>query len=541
MKSMPSPSGAFFTIESTDPLIRTEQFGRLAERLREEGYDVVCVSFPQYDSASSHFAKQYQSGVYGELTDVGPYTSSVFYALDRYEAAQAIREALSAGKVVLANRYSGSNMAQQGMKFVSSEQRRGYFIWLDNLEFEMLRIPRPERSFILRLPADLSESNDYEQQKLLVQVYDELAMLFPKDFIRIDCARDGKPVDTSAIHQLLYQTIEPLLPNATGKGGSVSQLSERTQTPEPKTTTEESHRITGLEMMELPPVGTVTESGERFYVPALKGELKERFVATLTNIYELYDKLCERLDEAHTHHAAALLPLATFYESNQPVKPGRYINKALQQFATSELKETLDAHTQPVILTSFSPRNELDLVADVLYQYSVGSYDVLKAQTAQLSYTQKEKVLSAYLQQITKNEVAVDAHYSFDVVLNHHSFDCLRSICPDVTYTWQTLTPRYGYDIPEVIEESGLEDAYQECFDAVLALHSDLTAAGFSEAAHYTLLRGHRFRCRFVLNLPSLQALLKVLEKHTDKEIVQFASDIRAAVATAHPLTAEFI
>src|SRR5690606_10878832 len=101
--------------------------------------------------------REYLNGKYGSAEDVGPYTASLFYALDRYEAGPAIQKALDEGKIVLANRFTGSNMAHQGTKFHNVEERRGYFIWLDNLEFVTLKIPRPNKSIVLRVPAEMAQ------------------------------------------------------------------------------------------------------------------------------------------------------------------------------------------------------------------------------------------------------------------------------------------------------------------------------------------------------------------------------------------------
>ena len=149
--------GVFVVIEGTDGSGKGTQLERLAERLRADGYDVATFDFPQYDQASSYFVRQYLNGKYGTADDIGPYTGSLFYALDRFEAGPKIKEAIEQGKVVLANRYVGSNMAHQGTKFRHAEERRGYFIWLDNLEFEMLGIPRPTLSVVLRVPAEIAQ------------------------------------------------------------------------------------------------------------------------------------------------------------------------------------------------------------------------------------------------------------------------------------------------------------------------------------------------------------------------------------------------
>jgi dTMP kinase len=145
--------GIFIAIEGTDGSGKGTQFKKLVERLTSKGHDVATFDFPQYDEPSSYFVKQYLNGEYGTTEEVGPYTGSLFYALDRYEASTKIRKALDEGKVVITNRFTGSNMAHQGTKFHSAEERRGYFIWLDNLEFQMLKIPRPDYNFVLRVPA----------------------------------------------------------------------------------------------------------------------------------------------------------------------------------------------------------------------------------------------------------------------------------------------------------------------------------------------------------------------------------------------------
>jgi thymidylate kinase/thymidylate synthase ThyX len=231
-----SEQGVFLVIEGTDGSGKGTQFKLLEERLRQAGHDVVTCDFPQYDEPSSYFVREYLNGKYGTAEEVGPYTGSLFYALDRYQAAPRIREALQAGKVVLANRFTGSNMAHQGTKFTHAEERRGYFIWLDNLEFQMLGIPRPDKSVVLRVPAetaqklvDQKDKRSYTDKKRdiheadlghmqkAVQVYDDLCQLFPKDFLRLDCVRGDKLMSVEQVQSMLWKTIQPLLPKPTGK------------------------------------------------------------------------------------------------------------------------------------------------------------------------------------------------------------------------------------------------------------------------------------------------------------------------------------
>jgi len=223
--------GSFFVIEGTDGSGKGTQCKLLAKRLKNEGYDVEVFDFPQYDQPSSYFIQKYLNGEYGEADAVGPYASSLFFALDRYESAQQIKAALNEGKIVLANRYTGSNMAHQGTKFNNSAERKGFFIWLDNLEFEILAIPRPDSYIVLRVPAAIAQSMvdkksertytdkkrdiheaDLSHMERSVQVYDDLCDLFPKDFQRIDCVRGGKLMDIQTVHEYIWRMLQPRLP-----------------------------------------------------------------------------------------------------------------------------------------------------------------------------------------------------------------------------------------------------------------------------------------------------------------------------------------
>lgn len=206
---MRSDKGVFIVIEGTDGTGKGTQYALLVERLRREGYETATFDFPQYEQPSSYFVKNYLNGRYGDINEVGPYAASLFYALDRYEVARAIHEALEAGKIVIANRFTGSNMGHQGTKFYNAEERHGFYIWLDNLEYSILRIPRPDTSLVLRVPAEIAQhlvdqkekrsytdkKRDLHEEDLThlrksVEVYDELCRLFPKDFKQLDCVRN---------------------------------------------------------------------------------------------------------------------------------------------------------------------------------------------------------------------------------------------------------------------------------------------------------------------------------------------------------------
>ncbi len=219
----------FIVIEGSDGSGKATQLNLLKERLKAIGYDVEEFDFPRYDEESSYFVRRYLAGAYGQATKLSPYTASLFYALDRFEASKAIKKALGDGKIVLANRYVGSNMAHQGAKFEDPVEQRGFFIWEDNLEFELLGIPRPDVSFFLRVPADISlklieeraaktgaKLDDHEKNaKFLIkslETYDILCRLFPKDYKAIECAKNDKLMTVAKVNDLIWKKLKPLLP-----------------------------------------------------------------------------------------------------------------------------------------------------------------------------------------------------------------------------------------------------------------------------------------------------------------------------------------
>lgn len=221
--------GLFVVIEGSDGSGKATQLNLLKERLKAIGYDVEEFDFPRYEKDSSYFVRQYLSGGYGKATKLSPYTASLFYALDRFEASKSIKKALLNGKIVLANRYVGSNMAHQGAKFDDPVEQRGFFIWEDNLEFELLGIPRPDISFFLRVPSNISlklieeraaktgtkldghEMNAKFLSKSL-ETYDILCRLFPKDYLAVECAKNNTLMSVAEINDLIWKKLKPLLP-----------------------------------------------------------------------------------------------------------------------------------------------------------------------------------------------------------------------------------------------------------------------------------------------------------------------------------------
>ena len=146
--------GIFIVIEGSDGSGKSTHFSLLREFLEQQGKEVASYKFPQYDKPSSYFSVKYLNGGYGDAATLGAYKPSLFYALDRFDAAANIQADLEAGKVVLCDRYVGSNMAHQGQKLNDEAERHEYFDWVYDLEFRLLGIPEPDVNIVLLMPPE---------------------------------------------------------------------------------------------------------------------------------------------------------------------------------------------------------------------------------------------------------------------------------------------------------------------------------------------------------------------------------------------------
>ena len=71
-------------IEGLDGSGKATQTALLADKLKQNGYQVKKLEFPDYDSPSSSLVKMYLGGEFGSQPgDVNAYAASAFYAVDR--------------------------------------------------------------------------------------------------------------------------------------------------------------------------------------------------------------------------------------------------------------------------------------------------------------------------------------------------------------------------------------------------------------------------------------------------------------------------
>ena len=199
--------GKLIVLEGIDGSGKATQSALLEQKLKAEGKEVMHISFPDYDSDSSALVKMYLAGQFGkDPGDVNPYAASLFYAVDRFASYRTKwKDFYEKGGIVIADRYTTSNMVHQMTKYEEEKERKDFLTWLEKTEYEELELPRPDLVILLDIPLSISENlvkerakqggtMDIHEQHLdylkkCHDAYQELVTMY--GWQKIACAKDG--------------------------------------------------------------------------------------------------------------------------------------------------------------------------------------------------------------------------------------------------------------------------------------------------------------------------------------------------------------
>jgi dTMP kinase len=229
--------GKLIALEGIDGSGKRTQLDLLSSELDARGLETFRISFPRYESFYGKLVGRYLNGDFGALETVDPHLSALLYAGDRLEAKPEIDVALSAGKIVLADRYIASNMAHQSAR-IPPEQREEFFTWLKRLEYGLYALPAEDLVVFLRVPVaeahrlvglkslraytslkrDIQEA-DIKHLEQTAIIYDRLAT--EANWVRIDCINTVSGVLNSpeAIHRAVLQAVETRILSEASAGG----------------------------------------------------------------------------------------------------------------------------------------------------------------------------------------------------------------------------------------------------------------------------------------------------------------------------------
>jgi len=219
--------GKFIVLEGIDGSGKATQLKLLVSLLKKKGHQVKEVDFPQYyTTLSGKLVGRFLKGEFGKIGEVNPYLACLPYAADRFEAKERIKKWLSQGKIVIANRYTGSNMGHQTIKLPKKDQP-GFLRFLEKMEYEVLGIPKEDIDVFLYMPVKMGQrlvdkkgnrgyvggkkrdihEADIKHLKNASEMYLRLVKHYPH-WVKIDCCdRKGNLRTPDEIHEIVYKTL----------------------------------------------------------------------------------------------------------------------------------------------------------------------------------------------------------------------------------------------------------------------------------------------------------------------------------------------
>lgn len=223
-------SGKLIIIESgSDASGKATQSELIYEKLKNEGLKVRKVQYPNYESESSTLVKMYLRGDFGKnADDVDAYIASTFFTADRYASYKTEWEDFyREGGVVIADRYTTSNMVHQASK-MAVEDRDKYLDWLDDYEYGMFKMPRPDVVIFLNVPVEFSRKlmanrmNKFTGEKekdihernaeYLERTYRNSLYIADKYGWKIvECIKDGELRSIDDINNEIYKIVHEVL------------------------------------------------------------------------------------------------------------------------------------------------------------------------------------------------------------------------------------------------------------------------------------------------------------------------------------------
>jgi len=218
--------GKLVIIEGGDGSGKATQAQLLVSYLKKKKIPVKYFDFPQYyQTFHGQTVARYLRGEFGTLDNISPYLASLAYALDRLSAKNQMNDFLKKGGIIVANRYSTSNMAYQGARFSDDNERKKFFDWLYDLEYKINKIPKENLVIYLYVPWQigleltkkkgerlyLSGKTDIHEKDILFRqkvekMYLELAKT-KKNWVVINAVKDNQILPIKTIHQKIVQTL----------------------------------------------------------------------------------------------------------------------------------------------------------------------------------------------------------------------------------------------------------------------------------------------------------------------------------------------
>ena len=169
---------------------------------------------------------------------------------------------------------------------------------------------------------------------------------------------------------------------------------------------------------------------------------------------------------------------------------------------------TEDEPTEQVRLVSFDPDGEARVLEAIVFANSTVAHDEARTRVAAMTAGERAALMATYVgdrknRRHRPGRAFERTDYRFELVTDYGAFRDLQRHRL-LTIEWQPLTADLGYDIPDVIEEAGLAERYEESLRRSAELYYDLRRE-FPEQAQYAVALA--FRIRYVMQMNAREAM----------------------------------
>ena len=217
-------AGKFIVIEGLDGSGKATQTEILRKVFEQRGEKVRKLTFPDYNNESSALVKMYLGGEFGDKpSDVNAYAAAAFYTVDRIASYLKFwKEDYENGTVIIADRYSTSNIIYQMSKLPESEWD-SYIDFQEDFEYNKIKVPKPDKIIYLDVEPDVSQKllsgrysgdeskKDLHEKNVNFLLECRKSALYAAEklgWVRISCTENGEMRSIEAIAEDILNIVE---------------------------------------------------------------------------------------------------------------------------------------------------------------------------------------------------------------------------------------------------------------------------------------------------------------------------------------------
>lgn len=161
-------SGKVIVIEGVcDCIGKTTQIKLLEEKFKNASVEYVTHHFPTKGKPQAEYAEKYLKGAFGQRNKLDPFLINSFFTIDRAVTwKQDLKEKYDSGNIILLDRYTTSSLTYQGALIDDKDERDKFLEYVQNHEYNVLRIQKPDLVIFLKAPYEVVKI--FEQKRDLI-------------------------------------------------------------------------------------------------------------------------------------------------------------------------------------------------------------------------------------------------------------------------------------------------------------------------------------------------------------------------------------